>query len=103
MYKDFLVKILESDEKMNEIFGPTVATAEKAGDVIKFWLGLLDIAAMTKGVINIFDERSIRRNISMDLKLPSDSSAKSPEPPLPSIPKGGDLLIVHLMYEKLMK
>ena len=41
---------------MNEIFGPTVATAEKAGDVIEFWLGLLDIAAMTKGVVNIFDD-----------------------------------------------
>ena len=56
LYKDFLVKILDSDEKMNEIFGPTVATAEKAGDVIEFWLSLLDIAAMTKGVINIFDD-----------------------------------------------
>ena len=56
LYKDFLVKILDSAGKMNEIFGPTVATAEKAGDVIEFWLGLLDIASMTKGVINIFDE-----------------------------------------------
>lgn len=33
-----------------------MATAEKAGDVIKFWLGLLDIASMTKGVVNIFDD-----------------------------------------------
>ena len=41
---------------MNEIFGPTVATAQKAGDVIEFWLGLLDIASMTKGVVNIFDD-----------------------------------------------
>ena len=56
LYKDFLVKIRNSDEKMNEIFGPTVATAEKAGDVIEFWLGLLDIAAMTKGVVDIFDD-----------------------------------------------
>ena len=56
LYKDFLVKILDSDDKMNEIFGPTVATGEKTGDVIEFWLGLLDIAAMTKGVINIFDD-----------------------------------------------
>ena len=56
LYKDFLVKILDSAEKMNEIFGPTVATAEKAGDVIEFWLGLLDIAAMTRGVINIFGD-----------------------------------------------
>ena len=29
-YKDFLVKVINSDEKMNEIFGPTEATAEKA-------------------------------------------------------------------------
>ena len=56
LYKDFLVKILDSAEKMNEIFGPTMATAEKAGDVIEFWLGLLDIAAMTKGVINILGD-----------------------------------------------
>ena len=56
LYKDSLVKILDSAEKMNEIFGPTVATAEKAGDVIEFWLGLLDIAAMTKDVINIFGD-----------------------------------------------
>ena len=47
---------MDSDERMNEIFGPTMATAEKAGDVTEFWLGLLDIASMTKGVINIFDE-----------------------------------------------
>ena len=51
-----LVKIIDSDKKMNEIFGPTVATAEKAGDVIEFWLGLLDIASMTKGVVNIVDD-----------------------------------------------
>ena len=56
LYKEFLVKILDSAEKMNEIFVPTMATAEKAGDVIEFWLGLLDIAAMTKGVVNIFGD-----------------------------------------------
>ena len=56
LYRDFLVKIIDSDKKMNEIFGPTVATAEKAGDVIEFWLGLLDIASITKGVVNIFDD-----------------------------------------------
>ena len=89
---------------MNEIFGPTVATAEKAGDVIEFWLGFLDIAAMTKGVINIFDEEvAIHRSISMDLKPPFGSSARSPEPPLPSTPRGRDLLIFHWMHEKLMK
>ena len=75
LYKDFLVKILDSDEKMNEIFGPTMATAEKAGDVIGFWLGLLDIAAMRKDVINIF-AGSIQRNTSMGSKLQFDFSAK---------------------------
>ena len=56
MYKGFLVKILASDQKMDQIFGPTVATAEKAGDVIEFWLGLLDIASMANGVVIIFDD-----------------------------------------------
>eukprot|EP00435_Cladocopium_sp_Y103_P042154 s3212_g11.t1 len=53
MYTDFLTKIINSDDKMKEIFGPTQAcTAEKAGDVVEFWLGLLDIAAMTKGTVD---------------------------------------------------
>ena len=29
-------------------------TAEKVGDIIEFWLGVLDIASMAKGVIDVF-------------------------------------------------
>ena len=34
----------------------TRATAEKVGDIIEFWLGVLDIASMAKGVIDVFDD-----------------------------------------------
>eukprot|EP00435_Cladocopium_sp_Y103_P006431 s934_g2.t1 len=56
LYKDFLKKIIDDDNKMNEIFGPTTATAEKAGDVVEFWLGLLDVAAMTRGTVNVYPD-----------------------------------------------
>eukprot|EP00435_Cladocopium_sp_Y103_P053623 s370_g17.t1 len=56
LYEDFLKKIIDDDSKMNEIFGPTTATAEKAGDVVEFWLGLLDVAAMTRGTVNVFPD-----------------------------------------------
>eukprot|EP00435_Cladocopium_sp_Y103_P057865 s295_g20.t1 len=56
MYKDFLTKSIDDDNKMNEIFGPTKATAEKAGDVVEFWFGLLDVASMTKGTANVFPD-----------------------------------------------
>eukprot|EP00435_Cladocopium_sp_Y103_P021927 s3816_g5.t1 len=56
LYKDFLTKVIDDDNKMNEIFGPTTATAEKAGDVVEFWLGLLDVASMTKGAVNVFPD-----------------------------------------------
>ena len=35
--------------KLNEIFAHTRMTAEKAGDMIEFWLGALDIAAVAWG------------------------------------------------------
>eukprot|EP00435_Cladocopium_sp_Y103_P026418 s4552_g6.t1 len=56
LYKDFLKKVIDDDKKMNEIFGPTTATAEKAGDVVEFWLGLFDVAAMTKGTVDVFPD-----------------------------------------------
>ena len=37
-----------------EIFGSTVAPGEKSGDVVEYWLGLVDIACMTKGSIDLF-------------------------------------------------
>ena len=39
----------------NKIFAHTRASAEKSGDIIEFWLGVLDVANMTKGLVNIFD------------------------------------------------
>ena len=42
-------------KERNEIFAFTRATAEKVGDIIEFWLGVLDIASMAKGVIDVFD------------------------------------------------
>ena len=38
-YKDFLEQVAVPDpDKINEIFAHTRMTAEKAGDVIEFWL-----------------------------------------------------------------
>ena len=36
----------------NEIFAHTRASAEKTGDIIEFWLGVLDVANMAKGTVN---------------------------------------------------
>ena len=44
-YKDFLEQVAVPDpNKLKEIFAHARMTAEKAGDVIEFWLGALDIA-----------------------------------------------------------
>ena len=43
-------------KERNEIFAFSRATAEKVGDIIEFWLGVLDIASMAKGVIDVFDD-----------------------------------------------
>ena len=52
--KDFLEQVAVPDPaKLNEIFAHTSMTAEKAGDVIEFWLGALDIAAMAHGTVDI--------------------------------------------------
>ena len=51
-YKDFLEQVAVPDpNKLNEIFAHTGMTAEKARDVIEFWLGALDIAAMARGTV----------------------------------------------------
>ena len=55
-YKDFFEKVAVPDVKeRNEIFGFSRASAEKTGDIIEFWLGVLDVANMAKGVVNVFD------------------------------------------------
>ena len=54
-YKDFFEKVAVPEPKdRNEIFAHTRASAEKAGDIIEFWLGVLDVANMTKGVVDVF-------------------------------------------------
>ena len=56
-YKDFFEQVAVPETKeRNEIFAFTRATAEKVGDIIEFWLGVLDIASMAKGVIDVFDD-----------------------------------------------
>jgi len=56
-YKDFFEQVAVPELKeRNEIFAFTRATAEKVGDVIEFWLGVLDIASMAKGVIDVFED-----------------------------------------------
>eukprot|EP00435_Cladocopium_sp_Y103_P015282 s3183_g3.t1 len=54
-YKDFLEQVAVPEAKdRNEIFAHTRASAEKSADVIEYWLGILDVANMAKGVINVF-------------------------------------------------
>ena len=55
-YKDFFEQVAVPEAKdRNKIFAHTRASAEKSGDIIEFWLGVLDVANMTKGLVNIFD------------------------------------------------
>ena len=55
-YKDFFEKVAVPEVKeRNEIFGFSRASAEKTGDIIEFWLGVLDVANMAKGVVNVFN------------------------------------------------
>ena len=55
-YKDFFEQVAVPEVKeRNEIFGFSRASAEKTGDIIEFWLGVLDVANMAKGVVNVFN------------------------------------------------
>ena len=55
-YKDFFEKVAVPDAAdRNEIFAHTRASAEKTGDIIEFWLGILDVANMAKGTIDVFE------------------------------------------------
>ena len=54
-YKDFFEQVAVPEAKdRNEIFGPTRASAEKTGDIIELWLGILDVANMAQGTVNVF-------------------------------------------------
>lgn len=101
-YSDFLHKVIDDSSKMNEIFGPTMATAEKAGDVIEFWLGLLDVASMTKGVVDIFED-NINPTESMALKLRYNSLGRPPEPDQPSTARERDLLTAPWTHVRISK
>ena len=55
-YKDFFEKVAVPEAAdRSEIFAHTRASAEKTGDIIEFWLGVLDVANMAKGTIDIFE------------------------------------------------
>ena len=55
-YKDFFEKVAVPEIKeRNEIFAFSRASAEKTGDIIEFWLGVLDVANMARGVVDIFE------------------------------------------------
>ena len=56
-YKDFFeqVAVPELNDR-NRIFAHTRASAEKVGDIIEFWLGVLDVANMAKGVVDVFGD-----------------------------------------------
>jgi hypothetical protein len=48
-YKDFFEQVaVPESQQRNEIFAFSRASAEKVGDIIEFWLGVLEIATMTK-------------------------------------------------------
>eukprot|EP00435_Cladocopium_sp_Y103_P040939 s3204_g11.t1 len=54
-YKDFLEQVAVPDvNERNEIFAHTRMSAEKAGDVIEFWLGVFDVANMSKDAVDVF-------------------------------------------------
>ena len=46
---------LRAGGSSNEIFAHTRASAEKVGDIIEFWLGVLDVANVTKGLVDVFE------------------------------------------------
>ena len=49
------LKVAFANCDRNEIFAHTRASAEKVGNIIEFWLGVLDVANMTKGLVDVFD------------------------------------------------
>ena len=54
-YKDFFEQVAVPElQQRNEIFAFSRASAEKVGDIIEFWLGVLDVASMARGVVDVF-------------------------------------------------
>ena len=55
-YKDYLKMVLGDD--FTEVMGYADATAEKCGDVVEMWLGMLDLANMTKSQITFMETKA---------------------------------------------
>ena len=55
-YKDYLKMVLGDD--FTEVMGYADATAEKCGDVVEMWLGMLDVANMTKSQITFMETKA---------------------------------------------
>ena len=55
-YKDYLKMVL--GDNFTEVMGYADATAEKCGDVVEMWLGMLDLANMTKSQITFMETKA---------------------------------------------
>ena len=55
-YKDYLKMVLGDD--FTEVMGYADATAEKCGDVVEMWLGMLDLANMTKSQVTFMKTKA---------------------------------------------
>eukprot|EP00435_Cladocopium_sp_Y103_P039282 s3561_g10.t1 len=76
-YKDFLEQVAVPDpNERNEIFAHTRMSAEKAGDVIEFWLGVLDVALSPEvWVSRTTSTINDKRRGSFDCTLQHDEAA----------------------------
>ena len=55
-YKDYLKMVLGDD--FTDVMGYADAAAEKCGDVVEMWLGMLDLANMTKSQITFMETKA---------------------------------------------
>ena len=55
-YKDYLKMVLGDD--FTEVMGYADAPAEKCGDVVEMWLGMLDLANLTKSQITFMETKA---------------------------------------------
>ena len=55
-YKDYLKMVLGDD--FTDVMGYVDAAAEKCGDVVEMWLGMLDLANMTKSQITFMETKA---------------------------------------------
>jgi hypothetical protein len=55
-YKDYLEMVLGED--FEDVMGYLDVAAEKCGDVVEMWLGMLDLANMTKSQITFMETKA---------------------------------------------